>query len=69
MTRPNLASAASGLVRLVAIMAALIFIPARSLAYWQAWLFLAVFLGCAGVVTGYLLRYDPRCMSGDSAGS
>jgi len=36
-----------GLLALLAVMAALLFVPAWSLKYWQAWMFLAV-LGVGG---------------------
>ena len=40
-------------------MAALLFAPAGTLRFWQAWLFLAVFVGCT-VATGiYFVKRDP----------
>src|SRR5262249_16017397 len=32
---------------------------AGTLAYWQGWLFLAVFLGCTSGLTVYFLKHDP----------
>ncbi|MBN9077854.1 MAG: hypothetical protein BGN87_21020 [Rhizobiales bacterium 65-79] len=40
-------------------LAALIFLPAWSLRYWQGWLFLAVFSAAVIVTTVYFLRADP----------
>jgi protein-S-isoprenylcysteine O-methyltransferase Ste14 len=47
-----------GIAWLFAAMAALIFIPAGTLDYWQAWLFLAVFFCSSLAVTLYLMKYD-----------
>ena len=48
-----------GLQGLFAVMAALLFVPARTLRYWQAWVFLAVFFGAALAITVYLMKRDP----------
>jgi protein-S-isoprenylcysteine O-methyltransferase Ste14 len=40
-------------------MAVLIFLPAWSLDYWQAWLFLAVFVASLAACNAYFLRHDP----------
>jgi protein-S-isoprenylcysteine O-methyltransferase Ste14 len=40
------------------VMALALFIPAGSLKYWQAWVYLAVFAGCTILITAYLFRYD-----------
>ena len=57
-----------GLLFLLLTMAALLFIPAWTLDYWQAWTFLAVYFGCSLAITLYLMRNDPallqRRMSG-----
>ena len=47
-----------GLLGLFAAMAALLFVPAWTLRYWQAWVFLAVFLGAALAITVYLMKRD-----------
>jgi protein-S-isoprenylcysteine O-methyltransferase Ste14 len=49
-----------GLAQFTLAMAALIFLPAWSLAYWQAWLFLAVFCGACIASSIYFLAHDPR---------
>ncbi len=52
-------------------MAALLFLPAGTLAYWQAWVFMAVFVSASAAVTVYLAIHDPtlleRRMSGGPA--
>ena len=44
-------------------LAVLIFLPAGSLAYWQGWLFLAVFAGCCAFTTAHLLKRDPALVA------
>jgi protein-S-isoprenylcysteine O-methyltransferase Ste14 len=43
-------------------LAALLFIPAWTLAYWQAWLFMAVFVCASGALTMYLAIHDPKLL-------
>lgn len=49
-------------------MALLLFLPARTIHYWQAWLYLLIFTGSSLLLTLYLMRKDPalleRRMSG-----
>jgi protein-S-isoprenylcysteine O-methyltransferase Ste14 len=52
-----------GLLFLLSVMAAALFVPAWSLGYWQAWLFLGVFSVCVTVITLYLIRYDPQLLA------
>jgi protein-S-isoprenylcysteine O-methyltransferase Ste14 len=53
---------------LLIVMAPLLFIPAGTLDYWQAWIFLAVYFASSLAVTLYLVKADPalleRRMSG-----
>jgi len=51
-----------GLLFLLLVMAALLFLPAQSLSYWQAWVFLTVFGGLALAITLYLMKYDPKLL-------
>lgn len=51
-----------GLVRLVVTLAALIFVPAWTLNYWQAWMFLAVFSIAIFAITLYLMKKDPKLL-------
>ena len=44
------------------IMAVLVFLPAGTLNYWQAWVFMAVFVCASAVVTVYLAIHDPRLL-------
>jgi protein-S-isoprenylcysteine O-methyltransferase Ste14 len=57
----NLKALASVLV-LILVVAALLFVSAGSLDYWQAWLFLAVYLGGCLLVTIYLMVKDPQLL-------
>jgi protein-S-isoprenylcysteine O-methyltransferase Ste14 len=63
--------AIAGLLTLLLAMAGLVFIPARTLEYWQAWTFLSVYFGCSLAITLYLMDRDPqllrRRMSGGPA--
>jgi protein-S-isoprenylcysteine O-methyltransferase Ste14 len=58
MTLKMLAS----LLGLVVVMGALIFGPAGTFDYWQAWLFLACYLLASLVITAWLARYDPALL-------
>jgi len=52
----------SGLLRLVVTLAVLVFFPAWTLHYWQAWIFLSVFSASTLVITLYLMKEDPRLL-------
>ncbi len=60
-----------GLLFLLVVMAALLFIPAWTLDYWQAWTFLAVYFAASIAITLYLMKKDlkllERRMSGGPA--
>jgi protein-S-isoprenylcysteine O-methyltransferase Ste14 len=43
-------------------MAALLFIPAGTLDYWQAWVFLIVFVGASSAIGIYLAFTDPKLL-------
>ena len=53
---------------LAAVMGLLLFVPAGTVDYWQAWVYLSIFMGASALTTLYLLRRDPglleRRMSG-----
>jgi len=57
-----------GLLFLGAVMWLALFIPAGTVRYWQAWVFLAVFIGACAITTLYVTINDPalleRRMSG-----
>jgi protein-S-isoprenylcysteine O-methyltransferase Ste14 len=57
----NLRASKSSLLGTV-VMAALLFIPAQTLNYWQAWLFVAVFVSASGAITVYLAVHDPALL-------
>jgi protein-S-isoprenylcysteine O-methyltransferase Ste14 len=52
----------AGFSLLLLAMAALLFVPAWSLSYWQAWAFLAVFGASALAITLYLMTKDPKLL-------
>lgn len=45
-----------------AVMALLIFLPAGTLRYWQAWLYLSVFIGFSSLISWYLYKNNPRLL-------
>lgn len=53
-----LARSLAGLAFLLAVLAALLFAPARTLDYWQAWAWLSVFAACVVAITAYLAARD-----------
>jgi protein-S-isoprenylcysteine O-methyltransferase Ste14 len=54
--------ALAGLLQLVVALAVLIFLPAWTLHYWQAWILVAVFVACTLAITIYLMRNDPALL-------
>jgi protein-S-isoprenylcysteine O-methyltransferase Ste14 len=44
------------------LLAALLFLPAGTLDYWKAWLFMAVFVCASGASTIYLAILDPKLL-------
>jgi len=54
--------ALGGLLVLLFVMAALLFVPAGTLRYWQAWMYLAVFFGASALITLYLAKHDPALL-------
>jgi protein-S-isoprenylcysteine O-methyltransferase Ste14 len=47
---------------LAGAMGLLLFVPAGTVHYWQAWLYLSIFTGASGLTTAYLLRRDPALL-------
>ncbi len=43
-------------------MGLLLFVPARTVRYWQAWVYLSVFFSAATLTTLYLMRKDPALL-------
>jgi protein-S-isoprenylcysteine O-methyltransferase Ste14 len=50
------------LALLLLVIGALIFIPAGTLDYWEAWLFLSCYLAASLVVSLWLVRHDPELL-------
>lgn len=44
------------------IMAAILFLSAGTLDYWQAWVFLAIYFVSGVAITAYLMRHDPKLL-------
>ena len=52
----------AGLSLLLIAMAAMLFVPAGTADYWQAWAFLAVYFACSIAIIFYLVNSDPKLM-------
>jgi protein-S-isoprenylcysteine O-methyltransferase Ste14 len=50
------------LVALIVIKGLLLFLPAGTMHYWQAWVYLAIFTGASGLTSLYLIRKDPALL-------
>ncbi len=48
----------AGFLQLIAILALLLFVPAWTLHYWQAWAYLAVFASSSLFITVDLWKHD-----------
>ena len=55
--------ALAGLLYVFIAVSALIFLPAWTLHYWQAWLYLAVFMISISAVFVYLIKNDPELLA------
>lgn len=53
-----------GLAFLLLVLAIALFVPAGSLDFWQAWVYLAVFAICTILITEYLVKYDRELLAG-----
>ena len=51
-----------GVLFLLLAMAALLFIPAWTLDYWQSWTLLAVYFSLSLAITLYLMKKDPKLL-------
>ncbi len=54
----------AGFAFLMLVLALALFIPARSLSFWQAWLYLVVWAVCVILITAYLVKYDQELLAG-----
>jgi protein-S-isoprenylcysteine O-methyltransferase Ste14 len=52
----------AGLLFLLVATAALLFVPAGTLDYWQAWTFLAVYFAASLAITLYLMKHDRKLL-------
>jgi protein-S-isoprenylcysteine O-methyltransferase Ste14 len=50
------------LLLLLIVFAVLLFVPAGTLGYWQAWTFLAVYFAASFAITLYLAKKDPKLL-------
>lgn len=51
------------LAGLAVAMGLLLFAPAWTIHYWQAWLYLSIFIGASALITLYLSRTDPALLA------
>ncbi len=51
------------LVVLAVVMGLLLFIPAGTIYYWQAWVYLLIFMGASLLTTRYLMKKDPALLN------
>ena len=47
---------------LAVVMGLLLFLPAWTLHYWQAWAYLSIFTGASMLTTLYLMQHDPALL-------
>jgi protein-S-isoprenylcysteine O-methyltransferase Ste14 len=50
------------LVALAVVMGLLLFVPAWTIHYWQAWVYLSIFTGASLLTTLYLMKKDPELL-------
>ncbi len=54
----------AGFAFLMVVLALALFLPAGSLGFWQAWLYLAVWAICVILITAYLVKNDRALLAG-----
>src|SRR5947208_7467004 len=52
----------ASLVVLTVVMGLLLFVPAGTIQYWQAWMYLAIFTGASVLTSLYLMKKDPALL-------
>src|ERR1700722_7130310 len=52
----------AGMLFLIACVASMLFVPAKTLDYWQAWIFLVAFFAPVLAINLYLMKNDPRLL-------
>jgi len=48
--------------RVAVVMGLLLFLPAFTIDYWQAWVYLGIFFGASILITVYIMRKDPALL-------
>ncbi len=51
-----------GFIQLHVTLGILLFLPAGSIRFWQAWVYLGVFSVCNFLITAYLVKYDQKLL-------
>lgn len=51
-----------GFVRLIFFLGLLTFLPAGTFHYWQAWLYIFIYIFCGVLISVYLLKKDPKLL-------
>jgi Putative protein-S-isoprenylcysteine methyltransferase len=51
-----------GLFFLIMVLAVMLFVPAWTFYYWQAWIFLAIFSVSVSLISLYLMKKDPKLL-------
>jgi membrane protein implicated in regulation of membrane protease activity len=51
-----------GYTQLITVMGILLFAPAWTFGYWQAWVYLFVFAASSALITAYLWEQDPKLL-------
>jgi len=52
-----------GLIFLDLVLALALFLSAGTMAFWQAWVFMAVWTVCVLLITAYLIKYDQKLLT------
>jgi protein-S-isoprenylcysteine O-methyltransferase Ste14 len=55
--------AVSGFAFLMLVLSVALFVPAGSVHFWQAWVYLGVFAGCSLLITAYLIRNNRQLLA------
>lgn len=63
MSKDQFSEIVARLLLMFPVLGALLFLPAGTLRYWQAWLFVAVFFACNLALTAYLVIADPQLLA------
>jgi len=51
-----------GFLQLLAFLGVVLFAPAWTINYWQAWVYVAVFAGASAFITAYLWKHDSKLL-------